>query len=180
MARLRIVLDRQVGPRLKRTAQKHSQAVRDAIRLTAHEAADEIALRGRDDIASAGNFGSRWTEGFQVKVTQGGGHTVITATMAVPYWHVFQFGNVTHGRPLLWIPLSFADDAKGVNARDYPGQLFRVDRKSGGAPLLLTPPGIPKYFGKEFVTIPKKFHLIEIAREVAQSIGDMYRRNRKT
>jgi len=35
----------------------------------------------------------------------------------------FQFGKVIHGKPLLFIPFSFAKDAQGVNARDY-GPLF--------------------------------------------------------
>jgi hypothetical protein len=68
---------------------------------------------------------------------------------------VFQEGRVIHGKPLLWIPLSFSD-AVGIRARDY-GPLFRVDR-SGKSPLLLSPKdGEPKYSGHEQITIPKKF-----------------------
>lgn len=183
-AQLRVVFKdgKQLGPKVALQWQKHSLAVRKAFALTAQQAATEIEDLGRSDIQGAGNFGSRWTEGFKAKVTAGGGRTLIRVTMGVPYWSVFQTGKVIHGKPLLWIPLSFADDAKGVSARDYPGKLFRVDRKSGGAPLLMTNSGgqaQAKYFGKESVTIPKKFHLIEIVRAVARTLKKKYRANRR-
>src|SRR5690606_16192623 len=98
---------------------------------------------------------------------------------AVPYWRVFEFGATIHGKPLLWIPLSFATDAQGKNARDYPGRLFRVDR-AGKAPLLMTrrrgQEAEAKYFGKESVTIPRKFRLREIIRGVAKMTPTIYRR----
>lgn len=171
----------QAGAKLRQTARRHSEGVRRAIRETANIVAAEIKREGDADIAKAGNFGPRWTDGFTVEVTQGGGNTIITARMAVPYWRVFQFGNVTHGKPMLWIPLSFATDAIGVSARDYPGPLFRVDRKQG-APLLMTPGSDgaqAKYFGKESVTIPKKFHLVEIAKEIGGRMAGIYRSIRK-
>lgn len=78
------------------------------------------------------------------------------------------------GKPLLWIPLDFASDAKGVRARDYPGRLFRVDR-AGKAPLLLSDDG-PKYFGKEQVRIPKKWHLRQIAAQVSRKMNSYFKR----
>jgi hypothetical protein len=97
--------------------------------------------------------------------------------VTLPYWTVFQFGKVIHGRPLLWIPLRFAADAKGVRARDYPGKLFRVNRKGGKAPLLLSAATKePKYFAKPYVKIPKKFRVLEIARELSHKINDFYKR----
>jgi hypothetical protein len=59
----------------------------------------------------------------------------------VKFWRVFQNGAIIHGKPMLWIPLSFAKDAQGIRAKDYPGKLFRVDRKGGLAPLLMTSSG---------------------------------------
>lgn len=183
MAQLRIKMEGigSVGERLRQRWERRSKAVRKAIQLTAEEVAETIVDEGRQDIQEAGNFGSRWTEGLTAEVTAGGGSTVVTVREAVPYWRVFQFGNVTHGKPLLWIPLSFALDAQGVRAKDFGQPLFRVDRKSGAAPLLMTGSGkkaVPKYFGKESVTIPKKFHLIEIARDVARRMRDMYQAHR--
>lgn len=176
---LRIVFNgKQQGPKIKAAFARHSRGVLDAINETAAQAAEEIETEGRADIGSAGNFGSRWTEGFTAQVGQGGGHVRISVRQEVPYWRVFQFGATIEGKPLLWIPLSFADDAQGIRAKDYPGPLFRVDRKEG-APLLLTTGGVPKYFGKESVTIPKKFHLIEIVKEVARTMSATYRSIRK-
>ena len=50
------------------------------------------------------------------------------------------------------------------------------DAKRGKAPLLMTPgkPAQAKYFGKASVTIPKKFHLVEIATTVAKKMKDFY------
>jgi hypothetical protein len=94
----------------------------------------------------------------------------------VPYWRVFQNGAIIQGKPLLWIPLSFATEAQGVSAKDYPGRLFRVDRKSGGAPLLMSADDKqPKYSGHESVRIPKKFHLVEIVTAEAKTFGALYR-----
>lgn len=170
--------DTQAGRKFKRGIKRQSDRVREATRGTAHEMARLILERGRRDIARAGNFGSRWIEGFKAVVNEGGGFTRIRVTHDVPYWTVFQTGKKIDGKPLLWIPLSFADDAIGLRARDYPGPLFRVDRE-GKAPLLLTTGGEPKYFGKESIRIPKKFHLLEIAAEVSRRAGDIYKKHFK-
>lgn len=178
MTGIRITLgNKQVGAKFKRSILRNATAVRSAARTTAQDAADAIMEAGRANISSAGNFGSRWTDGFQATVGEGGGNIRIRVTMAVPYWTVFQYGKVIYGKPLLWIPLSFASDALGVSARDYPGQLFRVDRRAG-APLLMSgKPAEAKYFGKESVTIPKKFNLIEIVERISKDIPRNYRSN---
>jgi hypothetical protein len=167
----------RVGPQLTRAANKNVKKVLAAERGAAQDVVDYVVPRARADISAAGKFGSRWTDGFQGKVTEGGGFIRIAFTEKVPYWRVFQFGAVIHGRPLLWIPLSFAKDAQGIRARDYPGKLFRVDRKSGKAPLLMKvgKPAEPKYFGKASVTIPKKFHLVEIIRDGARKMKSFYK-----
>jgi hypothetical protein len=133
-------------------------------------------------MANAGNFGSsRWQDGFHAKVSyQSRTDLNIRVTHDVPYWKVFEFGATIHGKPLLWIPLDFATDAHGIMARDYPGSLFRVDRGGGKAPLLMAGGGRggtaeAKYFGKEQVVIPQKFHLREIARTVSRKLGQYYR-----
>lgn len=177
---IRITLkDTQVGPKFQRSMVRQAARVRAAARIMSAETAKEIETRGRADIAGAGNFGRRWIEGFRATVGEGGGHTRIRVTEDVPYWTVFEFGATIHGKPLLWIPLSFAADAQGVRASDYPSPLFRVDRKAG-APLLLTKgaggKAVPKYFGKESVRIPKKFHLRQIIRSVASKMRDRYNR----
>ena len=164
--------DAQVGALFQRSSQHFERAGRDAIRWAANEVAEEILRVGRLDIKGAGQFGTRWTEGLEagVTVTEGGGNVRINVTHAVPYWRVFEYGATIHGKPLLWIPLSFADVPPGVRAKDF-GPLIRVDRKSGAAPLLLSyADRQPKYFGKESVTIPRKFHLHEISRRAANRL----------
>lgn len=167
--------DKQVGQRFDAGRKRDRDNVLEALRATAKSAAEEIEEKGRVNIASAGRFGRRWLFGLHARVSEGGGFIRIGISHEVPYWTVFQFGKVIHGKPLLWIPLSFATDAQGVRARDYPGRLFRVERQ-GKAPLLMAPGGQPKYFGKESVRIPKKFRVLEIAAKVSRSMRDVYRR----
>lgn len=181
MPGLRVKIDVSDGKNLGRkfvvSATKQRGRVLQALRDTMHTVSTQILAEGRQDISSAGKFGSRWTSGLQAAEDFGPDHSTITIFHTVPYWRIFQFGGVIQGRPLLWIPLSFSD-AVGKRASEYGGGLFRVDRKSGGAPLLLSiADKQPKYFGKESVTIPKKFHLIEIARKVAGQIREIYKAN---
>lgn len=164
----------RIGPQLRRRATKNLDKVIAAERGAVKDTVEYIIPRARDDILKAGKFGARWTSGFQATVTQGGGFIRVAFTETVPYWRVFQFGAVIHGKPLLFIPFSFAKDAQGVNARDYPGKLFRINRRGGAAPLLIAADGQPKYFGKESVTIPKKFHLLEIIRDGANKLSGFY------
>lgn len=180
MTTVRLYLDNErVGQKFERSLGNTAKRVRNAARAAAFDASEEIRNRAAVDMASAGNFGPRWTQGLNVEITEGGGNIRIAFNHSVPYFSVFQYGKVIKGKPLLWIPLSFAADAKGVLARNFPGGLFRVDRTSKGkAPLLLSrSTREPKYFGKESVTIPKKFHVIEIIREVAKNVRGYFNKN---
>lgn len=165
----------RTGPLFQRAMSRNADKIRAAVRHAAQDVADDIEDLGTTDIENAGNFGSRWTEGFKATVTEGGGNIRIAVTEDVPYWRVFQYGAVIQGKPLLWIPI--AADAQGISARDYGGRLFRVNRKSDGLPLLLMPgkPAQVKYFGKESVTIPKKFHLLEIVRSASRRFKEFYK-----
>ena len=65
---------------------------------------------------------------------------------------------------------------KAVPSARLPGRLFRVNRKSGGVPLLLSVADKQvKYTGHESVRIPKKFHLVEIIRAESKTIGALFR-----
>jgi hypothetical protein len=169
----------RVGEKFERAITKSGVRVRTAARAAAYDASEEILSRGAADMASAGNFGPRWRSGLHADISEGGANIRISVYHDIPYFSVFQYGATIHGRPLLWIPLSFASDAKGVLARNYPGRLFRVDRKDPSkAPLLLSyATREPKYFGKESVTIPKKFHVIEIVRDVSHKMREFFLRN---
>lgn len=165
---------RKLGTRFKSRVKNFSEKQIRAVQAAANRAAETIEDRGRDDIAAGGNFSSeRWQEGFQAKVSfQSRSDINIRVTHSVFFWRVFELGAKIFGRPLLWIPLSFARDVTG-RARDYPGKLFRVNRP-GKAPLLMSDDG-PKYFGKESVTIPRKWHLRQIVKEVSREMKDYYR-----
>lgn len=173
----------RIGPQLERKSVKWKKWVNDSSREAAKDVVDYVVPLARRDISQAGHFGSRWVTGFVGKVTEGGGTVKVTFSMPndppMRYWRVFEFGAVIHGKPLLWIPLSFAKDANGVNARDYPGKLFRVNRKVGAPLLLGGNPATPKYFGKESVTIPKKFHLRDIIRDGSKQLKLFYSKHMK-
>lgn len=148
-----------------------------AMTEAATETAKETQEKCRADIASAGRFGPRWTDALTSKPVAAPHGVDVVTTFQGELWRTFQTGKVVHGKPLLWLPLSFSDAAK-TRVKDYPGELVRVDRAGGKAPLLVsTSDHQPKYFGKESVTIPKKFHLIEIAQQVGRGLADRYIKN---
>lgn len=162
------VQGQKIGPLFERSSgiERVRKAAQDAIA----DASKDFVSQAAQDVAGAGRFGKRWTDGFKVETEDD--TTVISHQ--VPYFRVFTKTTTIHGRPLLWIPLPFAKDAQGVRARDYPGRLFRVDRKGGKAPLLMAPgsPAQAKYFGKSQVVIPQKFRTFEIARDVFSHLAD--------
>jgi hypothetical protein len=151
MTKIRAYLDdTQVGETFTKISAKYPERVRAAARAAAAEMAQEIEQRGREDIASAGRFGSRWTEGFQATVSEGGGSIRISVTEAVPYWAVFEYGaDIRAKNPsgLLWIPLSFADVPEGVWPKDYPGRLFRVSRSETLPSLMQKAPATARMLG---------------------------------
>ena len=165
----------KLGPKFKFGVQRYGKKVIRASQQTARIAVDEIEAEGRANIAAGGDFSSeRWQRGFRARLSFTSRTDMsIRITHDVPYWVVFEEGRIIQGKPLLWIPLSFSD-AVGIRASEY-GALFRVNRKSG-APLLLSKDDKqPKYFGKEQVTIPQKFHIREIIERVASRMGEIFK-----
>lgn len=182
MANLRLYfVNKKIGSTFERSTLRQRDRVLASMRGTLREARDEFLKRGRADIRKASRAfarSDRWAPGLSAEVSEGGGTMRMTIRHIVSYFKVFTKTTTIHGNPLLWIPLSFAKDAIGIRARDYPGPLFRVDR-AGKAPLLMTSVGgeaEAKYFGKESVTIPQKFHTFEIARDIARRFKQTYRR----
>lgn len=175
------VSGRQAGSKLRTGLFRQQKRIAKTSKKTMQDASKEILRKGRADMKRGGNFGSsRWQSGLKAPVRLLTSGFRVDVFHKVPYFHVFEYGAVIKGKPLLWIPLSFARDAKGVMARDFPGGLFRVDRSGSKAPLLLSiADGEPKYFGKESVKIPQKFHIREIARKVANKLRQIYSKNFK-
>lgn len=161
----------KLGPQLKRFATKTKSKMLSSARGASQDVVDHVTPLAQQDVMSAGRFSAKWAP--KGKVTEGGGFIRIAFTMSseppMKYWRVFEHGATIKGQPMLWIPLSFTGIK--VRARDYPGKLFRVDRKSGAPLLLGGSPASPKYFGKESVTIPKKFHLEDIIKDGAKKLG---------
>lgn len=160
-----------IGPRYASLLQRKADQIQASAVAAMEQTRDEILARGRADIAGAGSFGRRWTDGLQGEVTEAPGEIDLKITHNVEYFMVFQRGAMIRGKPLLAIPLSFAGVPKGTYARNFPGGLFRVNRKSGAAPLLLSRADKqPKYFLRESVTIPKKFRVLEIIAEESKNL----------
>lgn len=163
-----------LGPKLKARAKTFSEKQTIALQSTARRVTELIETEGRANIAEGGNFSTpRWQQGFRATLQfVARNDLVIRVTHAVSYWRVFEFGAKILGKPLLWIPLSFGN-ANGRRARDYGAPLFRVNRP-GRAPLLMSKDG-PQYFGKESVTIPKKWNLRGTVRRIARSMNTIYK-----
>jgi hypothetical protein len=157
-------MDKVAAPKFKQNLAGLHDRMEGAMSAAMNMAASMISEEGRADIASAGNFGDRWTSGLHVDVTGALGNMRISMTHDVPGAGIFETGGVIKGNPLLWIPLSFSD-AKGIQAADY-GPMFSVTRQSGRPLLFSIADKKPKYFGIEQVTIPKKFHLRDIQKSV--------------
>ena len=176
MAGIRIVFEDgdKMGRKLKVVTKNFGEKQTKAVQRVAVRVKDEIEYQGRINIRAGGNFGSsRWQQGLNAALSYAARADIrIRLTHAVFFWKVFEKGAVIHGRPLLWIPLSFGN-AFGVRARDYPKPLFRVNRP-GKAPLLLDDQG-PQYFGKESVTIPKKWDLVGITKRISRNMGAYYK-----
>jgi hypothetical protein len=81
-----------------------------------------------------------------------------------------EHGLIIRGKPLLWIPLSFAADAQKVTPRRYPGTLVKVDRP-GKAPLLVKSGGEPKYHGQPSVRMPKRLNLAALIAHIVATMG---------
>jgi hypothetical protein len=178
MAGIRLNFDstaKQSGRKLLVISKRFGEKQTLAVQAVARRVKDELETEGRANIRAGGNFGSeRWQEGLQARLSyQGRADIFIRMTHAVKYWRVFEYGAKILGKPLLWIPLSFSEAGRlKVRARDFPGQLFRVDR-AGKAPLLLDKNG-PQYFGKESVRIPKKWTLRKITAQVSRNMRKYY------
>jgi hypothetical protein len=161
---------------LQRSNAKNAAKMQQAMDATARDTAQAIVSSGRADISSAGNFGGKWISGLRARVTKaGGGNLNVNVTHSVKYWRTFQEGRVITGKPLLWLPVGGRSRAAQVYARNYPGRLVRVNRKAGPPPILLDVGSKQvKYVGVPSVRIPKKFHLLEIARAEAAKMKERY------
>jgi hypothetical protein len=166
----RLVGDKVAAPKFRQNLAGLHDRFQKAFTAAMNMAASMIKEKGDADIASAGNFGSRWTNSFKVTID----NMRISMELDQPGAGIFEFGGTIQGNPLLWIPIS-GTDAEGTQAKDYSGGLFSVNRKRGGPPLLFSiADKMPKYFGIESVTVPQKFHLRDVQRSVMANFRDIF------
>lgn len=169
-----IAVDKVAAPKFKQNLAGLHDRFQAALSASMNMAASMIKRRGDADIQAAGKFGQRWTAGLHVEVEGGLRNMRISMYHDIDYAGIFEKGGVIKGAPMLWIPLSFSD-AKGTPAGEFGGGLFSVTRKAGGAPLLFSMADkLPKYFGIESVTIPKKFHLAQIQKSVMANFRQIF------
>jgi hypothetical protein len=138
-----------IGPKTRLAIGNLGDIVREAMRESAEGAVEKILARGRADIAGAGNFGGDWTEALQADITETQRTIRVEAGMfpkgpPVTFWKVFEYGASI-----------FAHNDKGLLT--WPNKSgFSIDGK------------VPLFISKPSVTIPKKFHLHEILKQVAK------------
>jgi hypothetical protein len=174
----------EVLNKIKKNMDELGNKVRDAMREAACETRDFIAFRGAEDIQEAGNFGDRWVDAWKVEVEETQRTFRVTARMEaddepVVFWPVFEYGKTIEAKNpsgLMWIPFSggvFGATGGGADVwpRVYGGKLFRK-----GNVLYDESDKQARYLGVPSVTIPKKFHLHEIAQDEAQKAGEAFAR----
>lgn len=140
-----------------------------AVENTMVQAGAEIKTRVSKDISGAGNFSGRWSSAFTVQNRFAGYNAIMTTFFdsSIPYAHIHEFGGVIRGRPLMWIPLSW-NSFKG-RAREYPGQLFRVERPGRNPLLFSMDDKQAKYVGVTQVALRPRFHIRSIVKNVVRT-----------
>jgi hypothetical protein len=148
----------QIGPKFQRKTRRDGERVRKAIREGSADAAEEMVKKGRENIAGAGRFGTRWTEGLTAPVTEGGGNIKIDLKHTISYFMVHQRGATIRGRPWLYIPYKAEQASLVKGSRPGVGGLAKVRQ----------------------VVIPKRFRVIEIALEIARRMQQFYNKRLKS
>ena len=177
---LKLTFDNEkIGQQLNKNMGKAGQQMREAMRGAANDAAQEIMARGADDIENAGNFGSRWQDALDSEVSETqrtfNVETKMVGGPPVSYWRVFEYGatitpkNAKH----LWIPFS-GTEGTDVWPRAYDGDLSYFVTPNGLPILKDKDTNVFLYHGHDSVTIPQKFHLREIIKDVSRELRQYY------
>jgi len=148
-----------------------------ALLATTTDLANAMQASCRSNISGAGKFSGQWVDGLTASIAKGASESYeirvehLLGAMVRP--HVY--GATIVGKPMLWIPLEFAPEAKNIRAREYPARLFRVDRKKGPPPLLFSVQDRqPKYFGREQVTVPARWNIAGTCRAIVDKAQDIF------
>jgi hypothetical protein len=161
------------GPQFKTQMAGLADRMARAIDTVMNMLQSMISDAAKADIAEAGNFGERWTDGLHVNLEGAAPNMRLYMTHDIDYAGIFETGGEISGRPLLWIPLS-GTDAVGIRASAFGDGLFSTKTR-GGRPLLFSVTDRkPRYFGIESVTIPKKFHLADDVNNVMANFRSIF------
>lgn len=172
---------KRAGKQFRVNMNRQYGIIADASRATINDAKDYVRTKGEADIDKAGKFGPRWHRSLQTVIYPARGRTVNIAMDVfhrIPYAWVHEKGATIRGKPLLWIPLPWANTK--LRARDYAAtreKLFRVDREGKNPLLLGYTSKQPLYVGVESVRLKKRFHLRQIIGEAAKKVPGWYKRN---
>jgi hypothetical protein len=157
-------------------------AIMEAIAVTERKAASQIQKAVREDIAGAGNFGSKWRNVIHVQAESSSiSSTITTRYSSSPLGaaaHLFDTGGAILGKPMLWLPIT-GGGGEHIAPRNFPGGLVSANTLSGPPLLLSAATKQPVYFGVESVTEPKLFHFEADIQGVADRIPDIFQSSLK-
>ncbi|AEH88199.1 DUF6441 family protein [Mesorhizobium opportunistum] len=170
--------------------------VKKASMGAAHKAADIMKRDGRADIAAAG-FGPKWQNALRVVVYPKNAESIqptIQTYHKIGYSEIFEEGGSIFGKPLLWLPIEKNLPTRQGLHRVTPsfyvkniGPLFPIYR-AGKAPLLAARvktgrrnkqgvaemETVPMFVGIDEVTLKDRFHIREIADQVADQLPGIF------
>lgn len=129
---------------------------RDIIKLAADKMAHDMKVRAQFDVAT---IGRRFIRGITVPVKRVSHGYSVGIFQKPAYSKVFEFGGVSKGKPMLWIPLT---RGKRVRAKNFRGGLFRP---RGTNILIGKRDGKVKFIGVSSITNRKRLHLRDIAKQ---------------
>ena len=127
---------------------------RDIIKLAAEDMARVMRDRSRADV---GTVSRQFANKLTVPVKRISGGFSVQVIQRPAYSKVYEFGGVSRGKPLLWMPTS----GKG-RARTFRGKLFQP---KGSRVLIGKRDGKVKFIGIPSVTHRRRLHLRRIAQE---------------
>jgi hypothetical protein len=157
------------------------RAVATAAVAALREAAADAVQEGRANIggAGAGFTKAKWQSGLQylTKDAKEAGEPSLQAKAIIFHKYgiagVFEHGATIQGKPLLWIPTEH-----GAKPASRLGKKL-ISATVRGRPMLFDAGDRardrkPLYIGVPSVRIPKKFRIIEIVKEHAAQIGELF------
>lgn len=164
------------GPQIKAVMEKYTARLNRTIDATMRMIQSMLSDAAKADIASAGNFGAKWTDGLHVNLEGAAPNMRLSMTHDIHYAKIFETGGTIHGDPFLWIPISSEADAVMTDRiKAFPGGVRGGRGHRTGRPLLFSvTDNKAKYFGAESVNIRKKFHLEEDVNTVMSNFRSVF------